>query len=158
MKFLIILSFLFIKINLFSDELLWVNEQIEAIKPAREGLKDTEISLLNDPIIFLNNKATVKTKSQKIVKSINKITLKKSKKLNKVVKTILINKVKYQFVLEMIINNSALINGKWYALYDKIEGYKIIEMDRTSVILVKNKKKIILSTSTKNRTIKFKNR
>ncbi|MEA2100620.1 MAG: hypothetical protein U9P72_10880 [Campylobacterota bacterium] len=158
MRFLIILSFLFIKIDLFSDELLWVNEQIEAIKPEREGLKDSEISLLNDPIIFLNNKSTLKTKSKLRPKSVNKTVVKKSYKSNRAVKTISISKVKYQLFLEAIINNSALINGKWYSLYDKIKGYKLIKIDRTSIVLVKNKKKIMLSTSTKNRTIKFKNR
>jgi len=158
MKLLIIILFLFT--NLFSNELLWVNEQINAIKPARVGIKDSELSLVRNPIIFLNTKVTKSTKKsgKKIVfKSNFKKNTRTYKQRNKV-KKYSKNNFKYSFQLEAIMNNSVMINGKWYLLGNKIKGYKIVEINNNSVILVRNHKSIILSTSTKNRTIKFKNR
>jgi len=158
MKFLVIIPL--VMLNLFGDELSWVNEQIEAIKPQRVGVKDSEITKLKDPIIFLNYKDTkvVKKSSSKIVKkSTTKRYIKKSYKPKKVTKSVS-KKSSVRFNLEAIMNRSVLINGEWYAQGDKIGGYKIVEVHNTFVILNKKSKNIMLSTSTKNRTVKFKNR
>jgi len=158
MKLLIIILFLFT--NLFSNELLWVNEQINAIKPARVGIKDSELSLVKNPIIFLNTKVTKSTKKS-IEKRVFKSKIKKNTRTYKQRKRIQKNSknnFKYKFQLEAIMNSSAMISGKWYSLGNKVKGYKIVEINNNSVILIRNRKSIILSTSTKNRTIKFKNR
>lgn len=155
-----IVSLLLLTLNLYSTELQWVDEQIDAIKPLRVGLKRSDVSVLKDPIIFIKDKVAsdpkskTKTKSKKYTKrkktyrSYSK-TSSKSKNNNKAIRSLR---------LEAIINNSALISGRWYKLNDKIKTYKISEIDATTVLLTKKGSNIMLSTSNKNRTIKFKNR
>jgi len=156
-----VISLLLLTLNLNSTELQWVDEQIDAIKPLRVGLKLSDVSVLRDPIIFIEQKkeetvgkSNFKTKSKKIVK--------RKKTYRSYSKTSSKSKINYKtiqnFKLEAIINNSALISGKWYKLNDKIKTFKISEIDRTTVLLMKKGKNIILSTSNRNRTIKFKNR
>jgi len=53
MKKLYILIFLFLSSTLFSNELAWVNEQVEAIKPARKGIINSSTALLKDLFIFV---------------------------------------------------------------------------------------------------------
>jgi len=150
MKILIILFFFLI--DLFSTELSWVDKQIDAIKPARVGIRDSKLISLKDPIIFLNKRIVKKSKKVKKRVIVKKYRGKKVK--IKVVK----NNFRDKFTLEAIINNSALINKSWVSIGDSIKGYKIVSINNNSVILSKYGKSIILSTSTKNRTIKFKNR
>ncbi len=54
MKNLYSLLILLIATQLFSNELTWVDEQVEAIKPARIGVSQKEISKIKDPFIFLH--------------------------------------------------------------------------------------------------------
>jgi len=51
MKNLYSLLILLIAAQLFSNELTWVDEQVEAIKPARIGVSQKEISKIKDPFI-----------------------------------------------------------------------------------------------------------
>jgi hypothetical protein len=143
-----ILLILFLTFNIFANELKWVDEQVSAIKPARKGVAKAKIYALHDPFIFLKEiKKKKKTKHQK-------------KSLTKVVKTpqkAVVTKESIILNLEAIINNSVLINGKWYKLGDKVGLYQIVDVDRTKVILTHGIKKLILSTRTKNRTLKFNN-
>jgi len=151
-----IISLLLLTLNLYSTELKWVDEQIDAIKPLRVGLKQSDVDMLKDPIIFTNGKVTrsSQTKSKKFVK--------RKKTYRSYSKTSSKSKIDYKTIrglkLEAIINNTALISGKWYKLNDKIKTYKISEINRTTVLLTRKGKNIMLSTSNKNRTIKFKNR
>ena len=162
MKTFIIIILLFIS-NLYSGELEWVDEQIEAIKPVRIGLNTSDLNLVKDPMIFIVvNEETgeksirkSKTKTKKRVKSYKKYSKRSTKRKPKVK----LNTVtKHSFFVEAIMNNSALINNKWYKLGEKINKYTIHKIERTSVLLSANGKYIMLSTSNKNRTIKFKNR
>ena len=63
MKKLTILLLLVLSTTLFSDELSWVDEQVEAIKPPRHGILRRDISKLRDPFIFLSAKKTHKKRS-----------------------------------------------------------------------------------------------
>lgn len=153
-----IISLLLLTLNLYSTELQWVDEQIDAIKPLRVGLKASDVAILNDPIIFLNGKVVSGSKS----KIRSKKYIKRKKSSRSYSKTSSKSKINYKTIrglnLEAIINNAIMINGRWYKLNDKIKGYKISEISRTTVLLTKRGRNFMLSTSNKNRTIKFKNR
>ncbi|MCF6310119.1 MAG: hypothetical protein L3J19_06580 [Sulfurimonas sp.] len=150
---LIIATTFFLSGTIYATELSWVDEQIEAIKPARKSVK---IRGINDPFVFLRkNKAEKKgMKSGKRRATSSAGTKKASSK-----SSIVTNKVKASaFDLSTIINSTAMINGSWYKKDAKIKGYTVIEVTKTFVILKKGDKKLILSTNIKNPNLKFKNK
>jgi len=143
--FFMIMTILF-TVSLSSNELSWVNEQVEAIKPPRTGMKSRELAVLKDPFIFLNrNKTSTKSSPSKTKKS--SVTSPR-----KVVKK------RTALSVTMLMNSSAMINGKWYRIGDKINGYSVSKIDSTSVLLTKNKKKLLLSTNSKSKNLNFNNK
>jgi len=153
MKTFFISMTILLTLNLSSSELDWVNEQVEAIKPPRTGMKSRELSILKDPFIFLKkNRTDVST-----VKKGNKATrpssipgqIATSSSTKKVVKK---NK---SLSVTMLMNSSALINGKWYRVGETVRGYKISKIDTTSVLLTKKSKKLLLSTNSKSKNLNF---
>ena len=64
MKIFTISLLLFIASLLCANELSWVDEQVEAIKPARPGIDNSIISAIEDPFIFLEKNGYKKTKKQ----------------------------------------------------------------------------------------------
>ena len=165
MKTILIISLL-ISSTLFSNELSWVDEQVNAIKPSRNGASNYNISRLDNPFVYLkknitkdkkNNKKASKKRKKPIYytkKSKNKYTNSGTKKATKnVIRTINLDSV---FTLSAIINSSALINKKWYKLGDKFHSYKIVKIGKTSVTLSKRKNKNIYLLSTKSSTNKLK--
>jgi len=152
MKNFIILSILFFSVNINANELAWVDEQIEAIKPSRSGLKKSSIASMKDPFIFLSKyKKDIKI-VRKTAPSLNKISSsnttvsitkpKKSKKLS----------------LRAVMNRSALINGHWYKKGETVSGYTLSEVNKKSILLTKKNKKLILSTQSINKNLNFKNK
>jgi len=133
---------------LLSNELAWVDEQIEAIKPPRKGISKNTIDILDNPFIFLE----VKKKQKKAKISTSKKYVKKTSSKKKIRKH-----YSHKLTLEAIINSSALINGKWYKKGEKVYGYVLKEVNIKSVLLTKGKKRVILSTLSKNKNLKFKN-
>jgi len=151
MKSFFIISFLLLlSLNLSSNELEWVDEQIEAIKPPREGISEAEIASLKDPFIFLKK---ADTKSSVIATAPTVFTSETTDSPK-----IRVLPQKKKFILDAIINKSALINGKWYTISDKIDDYTVSKIDTTSVTLLKKGKEERLSTSSKNLNLKFKNK
>ena len=148
----IFLYLIFLLSDASSNELKWVDEQIQSIKPNRQGISNKDIDKLKNPFILLKkqdikitNKTTKRITRTKKVKYIYKQkTYKKTKKDT-------------SFILEAIMNKTALINKKWYKVGDKINNYIIKEIAPTQVVLIKGSKHIILSTNTQNLTLKFKN-
>ncbi len=59
------------------------------------------------------------------------------------------------FKLSAIINNSALINGKWVKLGEKINGYKLSDIMDDSVYLVDRNKSKLIFFKQKNGKIKL---
>ncbi len=140
---------LLLSLNIFANELQWVDEQIEAIKPPRDGIRSSRINAVKTPFISLTKDEDKKDNAQKKVnKNPSSIALTNTKKV--------IQKSR-ALSLKAIINSSALINGKWYKLYDKVGKYTLTKVDRTGITLSYKKKKLILSTNTKNKNLKFKN-
>lgn len=136
----ILITFLIFSYQLFANELQWVDEQIDAIKPPREGISTSEIDSIKNPFLTLEKK---KVKSLK--EASNSTRTKHS-----------IAKKEIKLLLEAIINQSALINGKWYNLNDKVDKYSISKIDRNMVLLSYKKKHLLLSTKTKNKNLRFK--
>ena len=149
---------LFVSSALFATELAWVDEQIEAIKPPR---KSTKISSITNPFIFLSKNKTQSKDAKKGSKSATarRGSTKASSKLKKVVcDTTTGRKSIRGLTLSAIINSSAMINESWYKKNDKVKGYRIIDITKTSVTLKKGDKKLTLSTNTKKQNLKFKNK
>ena len=154
MKTYIIIFFLLSSTILSSNELSWVNTQVEAIKPERKGMTETELNKIKDPFIFYKNrskKTYVKTRK----KSVKYASIKKSTTSSKATSVILGQPSK-RLVLSAIINNSALINGEWYKLNESIDSFKVSSINRTSVVLTKGNGKLVLTTSDTKRNLKFK--
>ena len=140
MKTIILTLILFLTTHLVSDELAWVNEQVEAIKPPRTGMNKHTLSGMKNPFIFLVKK-TASNSNTKILS-----TNKKVKKVSKVLS------------LTLVMNKKAMISGKWYRYGDLINGYRVKTITTNSVLLVKNKKKLLLSVKTNSKKLNFKNK
>ncbi|MEN8303943.1 MAG: hypothetical protein ABFQ64_07720 [Campylobacterota bacterium] len=142
--------------NLNANELAWVDEQVEAIKPPRTGMKSRELSILKDPFIFLKKNRTDESKKKSTKRSSAPRVAKSATSSTSGSKKIV--KKKKGLTLSAVINTSAMINGKWYKIGDKISGYKVTKMDSTSVLLTKKSKKLLLSTNSKNKNLNFNNK
>lgn len=137
--------------TIYASELTWVDEQIEAIKPQRKGVEFADIK---NPFIFLKHKDEIRgTKATS--RGSKKSSLKRS---SSVVYDARPQMSASGFNLSTIINSSALINGVWYKKNDRISGYKVVEVTKTSVTLSQGDRSISLSTAIKKRNIKFKNK
>ena len=146
---LTVLILLLSSITLFADELEWVDAQIEAIKPPRDGISSSKINAVRDPFIFLkkNKDESKKSKTGSKPRSNLKKLPSNANKVSKKTKVL---------VLDAIINNSALINGKWYRPKDRVGKYTLSNVNRTNIILSYKKKKLFLTTDSKNKNLKFK--
>jgi len=142
MKKLILISILLVTTNMLANELAWVDEQVEAIKPPREGISNKNISKLKDPFIFLHAKKAKKRTRSPYRRYSKKRVLTHSSKIS----------------LDAILNKSALINGKWYQENEKVYGYKLEKVNPQSILLTRGKKQILLSTETKSKNLKFNNK
>jgi len=149
MKYLLLYLFISI-INLEANELSWVDEQVAAIKPKRIGVSKSDILSLKDPFIIYK---TV----EKIDKNGRKSTVLIKKDLPELELSSKNIEPKVKLILQAIMNQSVLINGKWYKLNDKIGRYKVIDIKSSLVILVYKKERIVLSTDNQNTNLKFKN-
>jgi hypothetical protein len=148
MKTLLMPIVLLLSFAVYANELSWVNEQVEAIKPSRLGMSSNSLATIEDPFIFLkkNTSEDKKSSTSKTVVS------------NSTIKTVQQHRQKQVLTLGLILNSSAMINQKWYQKGDKISGYKIEEIHPGSVLLSKNKKHLLLSTKSVSTNIKFKNK
>lgn len=130
----------------YSNEVKWVDEQIEAIKPPREGIAETKIASLVDPFIFLKEKKSDANNS--ILTSSEVTTSFKS----------VVPPTEKKYILDAIINKSALIDGKWYKIDDKIDDFKISNINVTTVTLSKKGKQVVIATSSKKLNLQIKNK
>jgi hypothetical protein len=146
MKTLLIVLSLLTANTLFSDELKWVNEQIEAIKPARTGVSDSKVNATTDPFLFLEKKK-VSVSGKTLTSTSKSSSYSRTKK-----------SYKRALSLDAIINESAMINGKWYELNDKVGNYTLSSVNKRNVVLQYKSSKILLSTDSKNDKLKFNNK
>ena len=152
MKTFLIAMIVLLTTNLSSNELAWVDEQVEAIKPPRTGMKNRELSRLKDPFIFLKKNKTGVSKSKSTAKASTPNRIATSSGMKRVVKK------KKTLSVTMLLNSSAMINEKWYRVGDTVNGYKVTKIDATSVLLTKKSKKLLLSTNSKSKNLNFNNK
>ena len=133
-------------------ELIWVNEQIQAIIPSRVGVSDGYINSLVDPIKYI---APIHLPSSK-----NGSALLAPPKLGSISLVPITPKVIDEPLrLQALMNKSALINGKWYKLNDTVRSYNLAEIKQSSVLLSGKKSQpliLFLSKSNNNITINTK--
>jgi len=155
-------------ISLHANELQWVDEQINAIKPPRSGLSETVLLSLKDPFIFLNStkdinisKKTILIPKIKVKKKITKISKKTIKKVKP--KKLKIKKIKQKvyytskyITLNAIMNNSALINNRWYKIGSKVSKFTLKSISASSIVLIRKNVKLILSTKSNFKKLNFK--
>lgn len=151
MKKLFIILTVFMSTLLMCDELAWVNEQVEAIKPPRSGMQTNALSKIHDPFIFLQRDELAKTAKHPVRTTLsNRTTTSSSPKR--------VQRNKQALRLTLIMNNAAMINNTWYKKGDSVNGYKITELHSKSVLLRKHNKQLLLSTKSINKNLKFNNR
>ena len=146
MKTLYITLLFLLTQHLYANELTWVDEQVEAIKPPRVGISEKEIDKIKDPFIFLVKE------EDKVEKSTNKSSKTVHRRVHFVKKH-----YSKKLHLEAILNKSALINQRWYKEGQWVYGYKLVKVNRTSVVLQKQNKKLLLSTVSRSKNLKFHN-
>ncbi len=144
----------FLGANLMATELEWVDEQIEAIKPPRNGVK---ITTMTNTFIFLekNKKEKKEDKKGTISSSQTGAIKNPTPPLTLTIKES-VKKKDYQLVA--IFNKSAMIDNKWYKQGEKIDNFTVVEVDKNAVTLKDGKKEIVLSTNNQTQTLKFKNK
>lgn len=144
MRSIITIIFTLVTLLVANSDVTWIDEQIEAIKPAR---KAATISQVGDPFIFLEKNKKESKDGNKTPLSGTGVTI-KDKNVSK----------EPTFTLSMIMNQKAMINEAWYGVNDKIYKYTITEITKDSVSLKENKKELRLTTQTTQNRLNFKNR
>jgi hypothetical protein len=132
-------------------ELTWVDEQIQAILPARIGVADGYINSLNDPIKFVVPKPLAGSNSLKLLPPPKLGGMPMLPGMLTVAKVI-----EEPLRLQGLMNKSALLNGKWYHLNDAVRSYTLAEIKPSSVLLSGAKgQQLILFISKQNTNIKI---
>ncbi|MEA1916424.1 MAG: hypothetical protein U9N42_02725 [Campylobacterota bacterium] len=142
------LLILIITISIQADNLAWVDEQINAIKPNRDGISVKGIDKTRSPFIFIQKDKSVKKGSNQ--KAIYKTVKNKDGKVIK--KRVLVKK---EMKLKAIINYNALIDKTWVKVDDIFKGYRVIKIDDSFVVLKKGSKTKKLSIKKSSNKIKF---
>ena len=158
MKNSILILSLALSSSLFCSELSWVDEQISAIKPARQGMEKRTLKIINDPFIFLaKNRGKEDKVEKKKSSSAGRISRSRTHSSGRVKSRSNTSRVgNKHFTLGVIMNNTAMINGRWYKIGDKISGFTLKQIERNSVLLVRNNRKVYLSTKSINKNLHFK--
>jgi len=129
-------------------ELAWVDEQIQAILPARVGVPDSAINSLSDPI---------KLKKPAPKEGLAKVgsLLRPPPKLGGAACITAPKVVEEPLRLKAVMNqSSALIGGKWYKVNDSVRGQTLTEIKMNSVVLTNSKnQKMVLFLVKDNKNI-----
>jgi len=123
----------------------WVDQKIEEIKPQRNGLSSSALGPLRSPFIVIIPKVENDGKSKSGVKKVlsNSKSLFPSKK----------DMSKEPLTLQIVLNSSALINGKWLKENDSFRGYKLSQIQSNHVVMIRKNKKIKLFIAQKSNKI-----
>jgi len=121
----------------------WVDQKIDEIKPARSGLNTSTLARLKSPFIV------IKDESKETAKSGPKTTPADVKKVTPVKP----NMDKAPLTLQIVLNSSALINGKWVKENELIRGYKLSQIQSDYVVLERKSKKLKLFIAQKSKNL-----
>ncbi len=127
-------------------ELTWVDEQIQAILPARIGIPEGFINSLRDPM-KMKKSAPIAGVGSKLLAppKLGGMGIIAPPKI-----------VEEPLRLLAIMNKSVLITGKWYKVGDSIRNYSLLEVKSNSVVLADKKdQKLILFLTKQNNNIKI---
>lgn len=141
---LLIIAFLTSTLHATDANMGWVDQKIEEIKPQRHGLSNRSIASLKNPFIKIKPKGKAGAKGTSSPKKVATTTDTKAP-----AKT-------YKggpLTLQMVLNSSALISGKWYKENTKVRGYTLTKIQNNSVLLEGKKKKIKLFIAQKNKNL-----
>ena len=116
----------------------WVDKQVQAIKPPRSGVSHTAINRIKSPFLYVYKKSTSAGTVSK-----DGTTPQSASSQAKPLQ------------LAAVMNNSALINGTWYQISDKVRGYSIEKIETDSVLLMSGKTKKMLFITQDNPKIKI---
>lgn len=108
-----------------------ISKALETIKEIKSYQATSKETKLHDP--FIKEKITTYT----LKAEVNATEITKEK----------------VFSLEVIFNQKARINAKWYKKGDKIEEFTVVSIKKKSVVLEKNERFVTLHTG-KNMTVK----
>ena len=118
----------------------WVDQKIDEIKPSRVGLNNSTLAGLKSPFI--------------VVVDPNKVTAKAVSTDNNTTETpIKVDMDKAPLTLQIVLNSSALINGKWVKENELIRGYNLTEIQSDYVVLENKSKKLKLFIAQKNKNL-----
>jgi hypothetical protein len=117
-----------------NKDLEWVDKQIEAIKPPRTGVVFATVNRTKSPFYFPSD--YVVTEKGKKVKRRARTTWRPLK-------------------LNMVLNKSAMIGGKWYKEGDRFRQYKVEKISTDSVLLTSGTKQLKLQIKRENPKIKL---
>ena len=122
----------------------WVDQKIQEIKPQRNGLRSSSLATLKSPFIVIREKKKDDGKKAKTVssKTEEKSLIPTKKDMSK-----------EPLTLQILLNSSALINGKWLKENDVFRGYKLAQIQNNFVVLERKNKKIKLFIAQKNKNI-----
>ena len=133
-------------------ELLWVDEQIRAILPARIGVTDGFINSLVDPIKYVHPKKThiesMSLHGQNILGTLRSPPKLSNAPIVPTAPKIIIEPLR----LKALMNKSALIGLKWYRVGDAVREYTLAEIRTSSVLLSSNKGNSFVLFLNKNNT------
>ncbi|MDO9056302.1 MAG: hypothetical protein Q7U69_07095 [Sulfuricurvum sp.] len=127
-------------------ELVWVDEQILAILPARVGIPDGYINSLRDPMKMKKALPTLKSGSNLLAPpKLGSMGILAQPKV-----------IEEPLRLLAIMNKSVLISGKWYKVGQSIRNFTLAEIKSNSVLLTgKKDQKLILFLHKQNNNIKI---
>lgn len=132
-------------------ELAWVDEQIQAILPARIGVSDGFINSLIDPIKYTSPAPVAKSIGTQLLAPPRLGGMPMLPSMPVVPKVVI-----EPLRLQGLMNKSALINGKWYHLNETVRGYTLSEIKSNSILLSGAKgQQLILFISKQNNNIKI---
>ena len=150
----VLLLLFFLGSDLMATELEWVDEQIEAIKPPRKGIK---ITVMTNTFIFLEkNKKEKKADKKGVISSAQTAAIQKP--ILPLTLTIKESVKKKDYQPIAVLNKSAMIDNKWYKQGERVDSYTVTEIDKNIVRLKDGDKEIVLSTNIQTQALKFKNK
>lgn len=122
----------------------WVDQKIDEIKPQRKGLPGSVLARLQSPFIYVKDETQKGTAS-----AASKATSSGAKSKYPAKK----NMSGAPLTLQVLLNNSAMINNKWYKESALIRGYKLTQIKSEFVVLERKNKTIKLFIAQKNKKL-----
>lgn len=129
----------------FADaNMSWVDQKIEEIKPERSGLDSRFLSSIKNPFIIVKSESKEpKTGSKAPSTDLKKDAVAKPE----------IDMSKAPLTLQIVMNSSALINGKWIKENELVRGYKLTQIQSDYVVLERKSKKLKLFIAKKSKNL-----